>query len=237
MYGRIVVGELGIAAQRQFIVKHFKVGQQVVSLDDDLTGLEHRITHKTKEDVDDLDHFFRSAFDKLHKEELYIWGIYPCDNAGFMYPEARTGLQFIIGTCYGYITRHDKDLKLSLQCTEKEDVELTIKYFKKDGGVLRFNNMCVKHKKHQPGGLGELKKGGRIGANKRAAEYLTKAYPAFIAAKFKRPTNGNWEVRLKRLKKGDVPVSESDSEGEESEQEDEGTLNSHSKAKRAKLKR
>ena len=68
--------------------------------------------------------------------------------------------------------RHRKSKK-------KEDYEQSIKYFIKDGGVVRFNDVTIKAKKHAPGGLGVTE--GRLEANRVAADYLEKNYPGYVS--------------------------------------------------------
>jgi hypothetical protein len=63
----------------------------------------------------------------------------------------------------------------------------------KDGGVMRFNDICLKTIYHSPGGLGKLTE-DRLKINEIAAKQLQKMYPELITV-FKRPT-GMTEVRL-----------------------------------------
>jgi hypothetical protein len=129
----------------------------------------------------------------MKKEKIYIWGIYPVRNPFFMYKETTTDLRFIIGVTFGFIVRHDKDLKMSIKAETKEDYEQTILYFLKDGGVIRFNNVTVKTKFNAPGGLGT----DRFERNKNAAEYLVKKYPDIVTRNDRK--NGTPEVKLARL--------------------------------------
>ena len=122
---------------------------------------------------------------------LYLWGIYPMRYAYYMKHNVTTDLRLILGTAYGFICRHDADLVLTVG--EKEDYENTIRHFLKDGGVMRFNDICLKTIYHSPGGLGKLTE-ERLRANAIAAEQLKKQYPELVST-FKRP-NGMTEVRL-----------------------------------------
>lgn len=94
---------------------------------------------------------------------------------------------------HGYINRHDPKLRPSPKSDQKEDVEMSILYFIKDGGVLRYNNVGAKTKFHAPGGLGKTSE--RIEANRKAADYLAAKYPQY-ATKWVRP-NGMSEIRFK----------------------------------------
>ena len=139
----------------------------------------------------DLDGFFKDAYKVLKREHLYIWGVYPVRNAFFMYNKITTDLKFIIGVTFGYINRKLKDLIPTAE--GKEDIEQSILYYKKDGGVVRFNNVVPKTKFNAPGGLGT----DRFDMNKKAAEYLKKTYPDIITIFHRK--NGMTEVKLARM--------------------------------------
>jgi hypothetical protein len=140
LYNQIVVGVKGIAAQRNFIVKYFPEGQYVVSFDDDVEQVDRRngSTELVKEE--DLDKLFKDAYNDLWKAGIYIWGVYPVHNPFFMSDTVSTGgLKFIIGVMRGFINRHSEDLEPSPLAEGKEDYEQSILYYRKDGGVLRYN--------------------------------------------------------------------------------------------------
>jgi hypothetical protein len=196
MYGKIVTGVIGITNQRKFILKYFPEGTEIVSIDDDVEGL-YRSKGPTKLiHITAVDGFFREAFQKLHKDKLYIWGIYPVRNPFFMKDKVTTDLKFIIGTMYGFINRHDSSLQPNSSIKEKEDYETSILYYLKDGGVVRYNNVTIKTKFHAEGGLGKTE--GRFQANKEAAAYLAKTYPDLVSVFHRK--NGMPEVRLARGK-------------------------------------
>jgi hypothetical protein len=190
LYGKIVVGKIGISNQRKFIAKYFPIGQYVVSVDDDVEKLEALRGEKLVQ-IKDVNGFFLEAYKTLIKEKLFIWGIYPVHNPFFMKKGYSTDLKFIIGTMYGFINRR---ITPSGKIKEKEDYELSILYYLKDGGVLRYNDVTIKTKFHAEGGLGKTDQ--RFEANKEAAEYLSKKYPDLISI-FHRGT-GMTEVRLSR---------------------------------------
>jgi hypothetical protein len=191
---KIVVGVKGITEQRKFITRYFAEGTHIVSMDDDVEKFL-RLSRDGQKLVDfkkgDLDRFIRKAFAAIEAHNLFIWGVYPMRYAYFMKHNVTTDLRLILGTAYGYICRHDADLVPTV--SEKEDYENTIRHYLKDGGVMRFNNICLKTIYHSPGGLGKLTE-ERLKANEVAAEAIKKAYPDLVTT-FKRP-NGMTEVRL-----------------------------------------
>ena len=111
-----------------------------------------------------------------------------------MYDKITTDLRFIIGVTYGFIVRHNRNLRLSIKAETKEDYEQTILFYIMDGGVIRFNYITTKTKFNSPGGLGTE----RYDRNKRAAEYLSEKYKDNI--KLFRRKNGTYEVKLNKLK-------------------------------------
>lgn len=193
---KIIIGKKGITEQRKFIVNYYPQGQRIVSLDDDVEGLFVKTSESKLERIVDLNDFFKSAFEVLKIEGLFIWGIYPVKNPFFMRDSITTDLKFIIGTCYGFINRKAEDILPSSKITEKEDYEQSILYYIKDGGVVRFNDIAVKTKKHSVGGLGITK--DRLEANRIATEYLSNTYPEYVSSFYR--ANGMPEVRLKKVK-------------------------------------
>jgi len=192
MYKAIVIGKKGITNQRIFIANYFDEGQYVISMDDDVEEFQMLRGDKLVK-LGNVAGFFENAYKLLKTNKLYIWGIYPVRNPFFMYNEITMDLRFLIGVTFGFITRHDRRLRPSINAETKEDYEQTILYYKMDGGVLRFNNITTKTKFNAPGGLGT----DRYERNKSAAEYLFKTYPDIITV-FQRK-NGTYEVKLKKL--------------------------------------
>jgi hypothetical protein len=192
LYGKIVVGKLGIANQRKFIVKYFPEGQYVISCDDDIEAIE-RLKGEKLSKMKNVNDFFLDAYQILKDEGLYIWGVYPVRNPFFMQKGYSTGLKFIIGLLRGFINRHSKKLEPSSQIKCKEDYEESILYYKMDGGLLRFNDITCKTKFNSEGGLGK----DRFDMNKEAAEYLQNKYPNMVTIKHRK--NGMTEINLARL--------------------------------------
>jgi hypothetical protein len=191
LYNEIIVGELGINNQRKFITNYFPENQYIVSIDDDVEELL-RLQGDELIRVENLDQFFLDAYKLLEKEKLFIWGVYPVNNAFFMKDKITTDLKFIVGVLFGYINRKLKSLEPSPEIQVKEDYELSILYYKKDGGMIRYNNIVPKTKYNAVGGCGK----NRLEQNKIAAEYLKKTYPDLVSIFVRK--NGNAEIKLKR---------------------------------------
>jgi hypothetical protein len=192
LYNSIIIGKKGISPQRRFISEYFKPGQYIVSLDDDIEEVYRRKSETTLSVVRNLDSFFKKAYQDLKKHNLYLWGIYPVKNAFFMQNKVTTDLRFIIGLLHGYINRHDQSLYPSPKLKAKDDYDTTLKYYLKDGGVLRYNYISVKTKFYAPGGIGFE---NRRTQSKLDKDYLVKTYPEYVSA-FQRK-DGTDEVRLR----------------------------------------
>ena len=109
------------------------------------------------------------------KHKSYIWGVYPINNAYFMFPRMTTDLRFLVGPFFGIINRKKKNLKLSIE--EKEDVQRTLQYYTLDKTILRFNNISIDTSYYKTkGGLQHSPK-NRKEESQKSAIYLHKLYP------------------------------------------------------------
>ena len=195
LYNKIVIGEIGRTNQRNFIKKYYDVGDYVVSLDDDLEYISRMHLNNTLSKVEDLDMFFTTNYELLLKRGLFLWGLYPVHNQFFMRStfETRDDLRFIIGLCHGFIVREDR-LLLSPYAESKEDVEQTILYYIKDGGVLRLEKYSAKtnvyNKKEQAKTWDIREKPAR-----NAAVYIMETYPEFAKVWVRK--TGIAEVKLR----------------------------------------
>lgn len=194
LYNEIVVGVLGICEQRKFIANYFPENQYIVSVDDDVDEL---LMLKDDEliKVENLDEFFMDAYKLMEKEKLFIWGVYPVNNAFFMKDKITTDLKFIVGVLFGFINRKLKTLEPSPEIQVKEDYELSILYYKLDGGVIRYNNVTAKTKYYAIGGCGK----DRLERNEISAKFLQQKYPDLVSIFHRK--NGNAEIKLKRKKR------------------------------------
>lgn len=191
-YHKIVVGKKGLVPQRRYISQYFPEGTKIVSMDDDVQNMIQLKRDGNLKKISNLDTLFKRFFNTLVKKDLYLWGVYPVKNNLFMRHKTTTDLRFIIGVVHGYINRHSKDLYPSMQSVSKEDIEQSILFYLKDGGVLRFNDITFTTKFNAPGGLGV----DRFQMNKTAQEYLVKTYPGIAKARF-RP-DGTPEITLNK---------------------------------------
>ena len=192
-YGKLVVGKLGIKEIRNFMANYFDEGQKIVYMDDDIGKI-----WQCKNDVEPYDKtnnkvykmlnlkkFFDQAFKLSEKTGFHNWGVYPRDNPYFMKPTNRKNplnnyvsqdLKFLIGFMTGVINNKEAELRT---IGDKEDYERTIKYYLKDNGVLRFNNIsCYTRCYKVAGGIQATRK---IEDSNKNANILIKKYPNFVS--------------------------------------------------------
>ena len=190
----VVVGSMGIREQRHFIRQYYPEGTHVVSVDDDIEEIKLYLT-----DFKDTHHFFMAAFDDLVASNTFLFGVYPVNNQFFQKQRphsVKRGLSFIIGCLYGFINRHDADLDITVSSGEKEDIELSLRTFIKDGSLARWEHIAVKTKFYSKvGGLGNGVE--RIERNNTNAIALCSAFPFYC--KMCTRKDGRNEIKLTKL--------------------------------------
>ena len=210
-YHKIVIGELGLKNQRNFITKYFPINTNIVQMDDDITDIKQldfansKLSKKTKKphkyyqtkSIENLNQFIKHSFIQCKSKDIFLWGVFPVNNPYFMNTNTTTDLRFIVGPFFGIINRKYKDRKdLLTTIDEKEDVERSIKYYIKDGGILRFNYISIETKYYRnPGGMQSEMKNRKVEALK-SAQYLNKTYPQYTTLYLKKKS-GFPEVKLK----------------------------------------
>lgn len=187
-YNQIVVGVLGITAQRNFITSYFPNDTYIISIDDDIESIMNLGI-----DIDNFEDLIQSSYDLIKENQCDTWGIYPVNNVFFMKPqkEITYSFKFIIGCLYGFI--NNKDYVLNNDCEGKEDYERSVLSFMNCGAIMRYNHISVKTKFYAVGGLDKY----RDISNLKAVEYLINTYPLYFARKFRK--NGREEIRVRKI--------------------------------------
>lgn len=201
LYNKLIIGELGLKHQRNFIMNYYPEGTHIVQMDDDLDKIvelvinnnthkntTHKNTqttihntlnkHKTLKSVrpiNNLNKFIINAFKLCNDKKIFLWGVYPLSNAYFMTPTTTTDLRFIVGPFWGVINRHNQELRLTIN--EKENTERTLKHWVIDNAVLRFNYVGIETKYYK--NKGGLQSEGKNRHNEalKSVHYLHKIYP------------------------------------------------------------
>ena len=174
----IVVGLHGIAMQRTFINSYFEEDELILSLDDDITDIMF-LDRGVLAPVEDFMFLLDGMVEMMNSSGLNLCGIYPVQNAYFMRDKITTQLRFCIGQ---FLLYYNKKFILSSEADSKEDYENTLLFYNRDGGVLRYSNVCVKSRAYSKGGLGG-NKAVRLRKNIYASDYLKRMYPTQVLDK------------------------------------------------------
>ena len=107
-------------------------------------------------------------------------------------------LCFLIGHFYGFINRRCDDLKIDYD--QKEDYIRSLKYFLKDGVLVRFNNVCcITNTYNNVGGM-NTDSNKRIEENNKIVNLLLDTYPEYIRLNKSRKSLLYKEVKLLKHK-------------------------------------
>lgn len=205
LYNTLVIGKKGLVPQRQFIMNQWASGKHIVFLDDDIENIDISLSSRFK--TNRLEYFIKEAFKECKKTKSFIWGVYPVFNPFFRNTksEMSTELKYIVGAFYGIINRPNlKEIQLTITKYngQKEDVERTLKYFKHDGIVLRFNKIGFVTKYYgKEGGLGRFEE--RLKPMQDACKTLESKYSHYGHTRVR--GNGMSEFVLKKISAHNVP--------------------------------
>jgi len=203
-YARLIVGKPGIKNIRNFMPNYYPEGKHVFYMDDDISHIYECINMgdvSSKKDnklqrLPSLKKFIDRAFKQSEKSGMTNWGVYPVENPYFMKPtqsndHVSTRLCYNIGYMTGVINNRKAEIRT---IDDKEDYERSIKYYLKDDGLLRFNNITCRTRCYkEPGGMQVERTKKRI---HDSAVYLTKMYPELCSLNTSKKS-GYTEVRLR----------------------------------------
>ena len=175
---------------RNAMVDYFENDEKIVYCDDDITAIGTNECDKL-EKIYTLKSIIEEAWNLCEYHNLKKWGLHPSNNPRSLKRKTiTTDLRYIIGVLYGEI--NDKSLKNTVSYAE--DFEKTILYYKKYGGVLRFNYLTAVTRYYAKGG--HQTNGRTIEKEKDEKMIIVNKYPQF-AKLFTRP-NGRTDIRLIR---------------------------------------
>ena len=188
--GHIVVGTVGIRKQRNRIMLFFPEGRHVVSCDDDVKTLLCKTSSEHKCEplaAGELDLIIRDAENNMLAYGCYLWGLNPCSNT--MYKKTSgimTGAGLVNANFHGVIIRHDRCLKRRIGDTV-EDQEMSLRWFHRDGMVLRYKMLSSKQRYYAAGGLDACySKKDRLRLSRLEKQQLVDAFPSLTNGGTKR---------------------------------------------------
>lgn len=167
-----------------------------VNMDDDICGLVavgRQVTSSGQPypmQVINLDGIMTEQMDRMEAAGCNLAGFDPCPNVGWLYKNMlfargldHFGLRFVIGQVR---VIRNQGLRLQLQ-TGKSDYELTFRYFKADGGVVR-SPLQIKAKKFTGGCASQ----GQMAE----AELIKRHFPDEIPGQIQEHSDGTTSLRL-----------------------------------------
>lgn len=193
--GKIIVGKMGLTAQRNFINTQYPKDAWIVGLDDDVESWDNTMSDRFKTST--LNDFFISAFEDCIAERARIWSVYPVFNPFFRNNRQERTLNAVlcIGAFHGIINLPNRTLPDEIN--EKEDVYRSVQYFLKDGRVIRYNRIGFVTKYYgATGGLGNFK--SRIARANTVSHYILSQYPQMGKVLVKK--SGMTEFKIKPVK-------------------------------------
>jgi hypothetical protein len=185
----------GIGLTRTFIRQYFPIGTKIIMIDDDIKNIKSIRKHFN------LPHFFNEAFRTMEKENVKFCGCCPYDNEYYIKnTKYSTNLKYTGGHLIFEIIR---DNPLVVKEKHFEDYIANIEYYKRDGKLLRFNDVYVKTKYYNPNG-GIVSTYGNLENRKKDAEKLayelSEKYKNFCSPYFKKK-HKVYNLRLNSFKK------------------------------------
>jgi len=171
----------GIREARNTIHSSYRHGTRLTVLDDDLGGVVRKFTDKKLVEVTDFPALCAKAFRETRARKARMWGVYPTPNALFMNHRTETGLRLCVGALYGIVVTSPA---FRLECETKEDYELSLLHYGRDGLVVRLDNVAAKAKIYD--GEGGCQEGGmsaRQEMDYRSIALLMQRFPDLVSHK------------------------------------------------------
>jgi len=196
--GAIVVQkEPGIRGVVRTYRKHFQSGQWVLHCDDDLIDLMVAATPKQLVPIKHLHDYTNQMFALAVQSRVRLWSIYPAANAFFMQNAVVSGLRFCSGCFHGFISDAGSDEALLPTVNYKDDVESSIRYFLRDGAVLRDERVVPKTQYFKSGGGGTAGDGhdDRLALHVADAKAIAHAWPG-LCKTVRKKSFGGLDVRM-----------------------------------------
>jgi len=153
-------------------------------------------------EIKDLHSMIVDSFALAEKKKVRLWGVYPLVNPFYMQMNISFDLRYIIACMMGFVNTHDDFTFCTMN--DKEDFERSIKFYIKDGGVMRYNYIgALQSPYKERGGMQEHRTPKRI---RNSALELLQKYPMFCSVNTvrlkKHFRKGNpFEIRLRDKRK------------------------------------
>lgn len=199
---QIVIGELGLAQVRNYILDYYEVGTNIFFMDDDISGFIELSGDGKKVDLQSFTEMVTLGFAEAEKAGASLWGLSPVPNPFFMKQIISTNLKFIIGSAFGMINPGSSGERgIVLPMSEKEDYIRTIMCYERDNAVVRLNYISPVTKYYKT--VGGMQAPDRLENQKTAVDFLLTRWPSLVYLNTRRKNSEYPEVLLRgpRIKK------------------------------------
>jgi hypothetical protein len=178
----------GIGRTHNFITEYFNEDEWICEIDDDLTDM----IDTENNSIEDFEKVIMNLKEVIIDKDYSYGGFYSTPNPYFMKnikSEYTFDLRYMLGLIR--VRRIRKDIVL--ETNYSEDFENCIKYYIRDGGIVKQNYIAGKTNNYADGGCNG--DGRNLESEKTDKEYLSSKYPKHCQL-FQRK-NGRWDLRLK----------------------------------------
>ena len=193
LYGNLEPGGRLMREQYAAMEANYPDGTRLLCIDDDIKGIRQRVDPQNTIEMTDVNGLVQLLFGIAHDNGTRLWGLYPINNPFFMRPRTNVGLHFLIGQVYGMVVDHAEELRVRFPA--KTDYERTLRWFRHDGAVTRFDFLAADSHMLAPGGLRAADRPDRTANNELAVDALLEEFPQFVRVKA-RPSKLGREIRL-----------------------------------------
>lgn len=193
LYGHLERGGRLMREQYAAMEAHYDEGTHLLCMDDDIKSIRQRIDMQHSEPVGDVRSLVQLLFELAGRNGTGLWGLYPIHNPFFMKARTNVGLHFLIGQVYGMVVDHSPELQVRFPA--KTDYERTLRWFRRDGAVTRFDFLAADTHMLAPGGLRAPDRPDRHEYNELAVDALLAEFGQFVRVKAKQSKLGR-EIRL-----------------------------------------
>jgi hypothetical protein len=155
LFSDLVIGKLGVGAQKNFMSRNFAEGEHVVHMDDDVESIVQVAPVPGKrnesEEIGDFRKQAAWAFKLCQKSGTRLWGIQMTTNAFFL--SARATIGWLYGPVYGEVNSRGKRFRVARSDGNQDDVERTLQHIRAYGNIVRLSALGMKTIWRAPGGM------------------------------------------------------------------------------------
>tara|TARA_R110000823_G_scaffold124582_1_gene251180 strand:- start:847 stop:1623 length:777 start_codon:yes stop_codon:yes gene_type:complete len=190
----------GVAAVDNFITNYFQEGQNIIYMNDDVSGIVELQNNKLKPiKKERLLSIIDAMFGRMKKNKITYGGFYPVPNTLFMSGKKMTYDLCLIMDPFSLVINNKK---VRITISDKSDFEKSIQHFYFQNALLRYNHISLKVEYYgTKGGF----QGRTAETERNSAKLLQAKYPDYVGSiKYKK--DGKTSLRLKSIKSKPINI-------------------------------